>query len=315
MVNRWAAVMVTGMAALGASPAAAAVCDERQPPTRAERFERQVKAGQEFRRDYGMPASRRRVVRVIRGPHKRLFGYVALSSREKRYMLRRTDTYGPAWNRLNRFTRQHRLTFGGFSVGNDYPRGPAAVLRFTRHVRQRAREARKLAPFPVRVRKVAHSERRLRRAQNGVDFDALSDEGIAIQSAYVAVDRNRVLLEVISDRPDAVERVERRFGPLFIAKVIARHPTRLVCVRPRRVKVSADGRHLTLRYETNSAYDFERVFVEEGADRVRVGIVERAPNGAVTLVAQTRTAKAVLSEPLGDRRLVYAGNGKAITAR
>ncbi len=314
----WRAVIATVSAWVSLAGTASAqentVCAERKPPSQAERSERRVRTGQEFRRDYGMPASRRHVARVIRSREETPDFGIALSPREVRYLRALEETTQTAgWRRIERYVARRPSVSGGLSVGNDYPRGGAAIVRWTRDADRHGAALRRLARLPVRVRRVDHSERELNRAQDRIDFDALESEGISIRGASVDVDRSRVVLDVISARPDAVQRVEERFGPLVTADVIATEPSSPVCVPVGRVTVSDDGLRLKLRYTTNSAFSFERVFVAEEDQRVRVAIVERAPNGPVTLKAESRQAQVTLSAPLGDRKLVHARNGRPVS--
>lgn len=296
-----------------ASAAGDSVCAQHEPPTKAERFERRVTAEQRFRRTAGMPASRRHTVGVIRTREKAPDFPIALTPREARYLrARERTTETPGWRRIERYVARRPSAFGGLSVGNDYPRGGTAVVRWTHDVRRFGSALRRLARFPVSVKRVDHSERALNRAQGRVDFDSLDSEGISIRGAEVDVDLSRVVLEVISARPDAVARVEEQFGPLFTARVIATEATSPVCVPVGQVRVSDDGLRLSLRYVTNSAFSFEHVFVAEEEGRVRIAIVERSPNGAVTLVAQSRRAQVTLSAPLGDRTLVHARSGRPV---
>lgn len=302
-----------GLALAGAAPAQAAVCDEVPPPTRAERFERRVHQGQAFRRDAGIPAGRKRVIGVLRSPRKSLRWGVPLSPFEADYIDRVSSTSSSAgWERVERYARRRPSAFGGISVGRDYPRGGAAVVRFTRRIAHHRAALRPLADFPVRVKRVDYPERRLRRLQDRIDHDALADEGTDIQGIGVDIDRSRVQLDYISARPDAGRRIRAFFGPLVVSERIARRPSRLICTKAKTVAVADDDRSLTLSYFTNSEYVFERVFIKEEEDRVKVGIVERAPNGFVTLVGSHRTAEATLSEPLGDREVVDARTGKTV---
>lgn len=297
--------------AFAAAPAAPDVCGESAPPTKQERFEQRVREGQAFRRRAGMPASRAVVLRALRHRPRRLDWGVPMTRQEIRFMDRRGRTTSTeAWKRIAQYGRRHRATFGGLSVAGDFPRGGAAVMRFTERVAHHRRALRPLAPFPVRVRRVEYSERRLRRVQRGIDHRALEDEGIRIGGMGVDIDRSRVVVEYLSERDDADRLIRHEFGPLVVGKRIARKLTSLVCVKVESAEV--EGAALTLSYTTNSAYEFERVYLVEERNRVRIAIVERAPNGPVTLMAAHRTAEATLSQPLGDRELVHAQSGRPV---
>ena len=124
--------------------------------------------------------------------------------------------------------------------------------------------------------------------------------------------RNRVLVEVISAPPDAETVVERRLGRAVDAKVVATARERPVCVSVEIVSTSPELRTLSAGYETNSVYRFDHVEVRETAEEVRIGVIEIAPNGFVTLVAQYREAEVPLAAPLGNRRIVDAHTGRTL---
>ena len=71
---------------------------------------------------------------------------------------------------------------------------------------------------------------------------------------------------------------------------------------------------LRLEWITNSVYSLERVEVTETPSSVRIGIVERAPNGLVTLEGVDRRKRVRLRSPLGGRRVVDARTGRPIPA-
>ncbi len=73
---------------------------------------------------------------------------------------------------------------------------------------------------------------------------------------------------------------------------------------------SADPRVLSVRWQSNSAYTFDRVEFEEGLETVRITIFESQFKGQTTMMAAYRSADVRLREPIGTRRVI-----DAVTAR
>ena len=92
-----------------------------------------------------------------------------------------------------------------------------------------------------------------------------------------------------------------------VVRRVSRSPTRLVCVDVDAAAVAGDDRTVTLRDDTGSDQEYERVFVDEGRQRVRVAVVERVSYGLSVGIGVQREAETVLSEPLGWNVFVGAG--------
>lgn len=311
---RIAALLLT---VLTAPASDATVCAQFVPPTPAERFERDIRVGRAFRRQLEIPASRAVVVRALRSDDRQLvFGQYAMTPREAAFVRRRNrQGSSPVFEELNRYGLSRPGSFAGLRVGSDFPRGAAAVVSFSSGLARHRAALRDVdAPFPVRIEKVRYSLRELSRVQRRIadDIKVLRRRGIAVSSIGAYNASNRVTVEYVSAREGVSRILRRRYGPTVIGDRVARKPTRLVCTEVTTADPSADGRSLALEYFTNSEYVFERVFIEESADRVRIGIVERAPNGGVTLAGAQREAEATLGAPLGDRELVHAVSGRPI---
>ena len=166
---------------------------------------------------------------------------------------------------------------------------------------------RKLSRFPVRVRKVAHSQQSLRRLQDSVSFDAHAADGFQLSGTSVDIDRNVVEILLITDRKDHREYFRARYGPLVRTLVIATRATELACSRASAYQPVAGG--LRLHWITGGGAELERVEVTEHPGRVEIGVVERIPNGPRTAEARAASTRVELAAPLGGREVIDAATG------
>lgn len=313
--------IVTGvLLALAIAPAAqAGVCDERSVPpsiTAKQRFERRLSDERRTRAGFGIPASRRSAVRGLRrGKHLPSWGLHLLPDELRffRAYLRMEAAFSASdeARRVDGYVRAHRDEFGGSAFVSDYPRGLALRAHWTGHAARHRKRLRALTILPVRTRTVRYTEDELRHAQDRVER-ARTPRGIFVSSASTAFFRNRVEVEVISERPDAKQALERRLGPQYMVKVVARRFSRLACGRPERATVSANGLQVEMDLGTSGSVAVVKAFVAEEAGRVRVGIVLRVPTTFQTSDLAPHPATATLDEPLGDRKLVFAVDGRPI---
>jgi hypothetical protein len=93
-------------------------------------------------------------------------------------------------------------------------------------------------------------------------------------------------------------------------RVDANRRSRLVRTRWDSYTPSTSGRKLTIWWTTNSVFHLEQVRVREGRRRVVVTVIERAPNGIVTLVGLARYKRVRLKQPLGGRVVIDGATGK-----
>ena len=144
---------------------------------------------------------------------------------------------------------------------------------------------------------------------------ALAREGVDVLAWGPDIDLNAVEVEYVSSRPDAQALVVSRLGPLVHPTLVATARYREVCVRADTYRVGRSGRTLRIGWRTFKAYTFARLEVSETARTVRVGVIERAPHGFITLLGKAPTRLVRLKSPLGNRRVIDAETGRRLQRR
>ena len=140
------------------------------------------------------------------------------------------------------------------------------------------------------------------------DDRVLENAGIHLSSTWVKDDF--VHVDVISARRDARAYMSERYGSRVRVTVIAKRLYSQVKTAWSKYRVLGRGRRIRIVWGTNSAFKFLRVRKREGPRRVVLTVVERAPNGPVTMAGQTRAATIRLRRPLGDRRVFDGSTGR-----
>ena len=195
------------------------------------------------RRKFGFRSDKAYVRKLIRrGMWESDFGFIPVTPAEDRYLqLRDRLELGP---RVDRYLRRHPRLSGGVSVEDDWPREPYLLVRVTRDADRYERLLRRLARFPrnLRTKRVARSERSLRRIQDRIDFRAHEPDGFHVSSVGVAIDRNRVLIRLITRRTDAEAYFRAHYGPSVTTDVIATELTRPACAGLFGYRPAPDGR-------------------------------------------------------------------------
>jgi hypothetical protein len=317
-----AAVVLAVPGTLGQGAQGDERCD-RRTPSRAERALQDAIA---FRAQFGLPRTPAYVRRVLSNRRYRRLGSEygsPLTPRELRYMRARDRAEGHAGDAEREARRLAAGAFAGVSIEGDFRRGAYVAVRFTRdHARLAEAVGRRVEvrvrglPARFTLAELGEAQDRLdRRLSDRAEREELERRDVHPSSWSVDVGRNRVVLEVISARGDVARFVRERYGGAVEARVVARRRFSVICVPIEGYRATDGGRTLELSYFTNSAYEHERVEVIERSDRVVVASFERAPNGAVTMMAVQRVVTARLSAPLGDRRVVDAETGRTLRGR
>jgi hypothetical protein len=212
--------------------------------------------------------------------------------------------------------REAKDVFGGISLERDRRPSPYLMVRFTRDRERHEAALKRLFPYPDRLRtvQVAHTLAELEALQERIsaDREALRAEGFEMTALSAELDGNVVGVDVITRREDAQAFFAARYGDAVRVDVIAREPYKLVSTKAEGYTVSRTGRTLRLRWTTNSVYDLVRVEVRETRRRVTARIVERAPNGPVTLIAVEKQKLLRLQRPLGQREVFDAAARRAL---
>jgi hypothetical protein len=194
------------------------------------------------------------------------------------------------------------------------PQQPYLLVRVTGDAERYERLLRRLAAFPrnLRTRHVARSYRSLRRLQDRVDFQAHRSDGFRIAATGVDIDRNRVVIDLITKRADAEEYFRARYGAGVTTDVIATELTSPSCAGLFGYRPAADGMSITVGYEAGGGAQFDHFELVEYPDRVEVAVIVQVYNGPVT--ADSRRAEAIvpLSTPLGSRKVVSATTGRRL---
>jgi hypothetical protein len=116
----------------------------------------------------------------------------------------------------------------------------------------------------------------------------------------------------MSARADAIQVVEQLFGPVVRAEVIATSRYAAVCTPAGGYSVGPSGSRLRVFWKTNGVFKLIRIKVRETARSIRIAIIERAPNGPVTLTAKEPEVLVKLRKPLGRRAVVDAETGRRL---
>jgi hypothetical protein len=273
------------------------------PPSPDEQRAETLRTYVEQRAQFGFRADRAYVRRLAR-QERRMYGF-PVTAAEGRYLRQRNRLQ--LESRVQRYISARPAVSGGVSIEDGWPGKPYWLVRVTADATRHRAAMRKLSRFPVRVRRVAHSERSLRRLQDSIDFDAPAADGFQVSSTSVDIERNAVAIELITDRKDHREYFRARYGRLVRTFVIATRATELACSKASAYQPVSGG--LRLHWITGGGAELERVEVTEHPGRVEVGIVERIPNGPRTQEARAASTRVDLTAPLGDREVVDAATG------
>jgi hypothetical protein len=287
-------------------------CHPTPPVPRPSR----VAGYQAARRSFGFRSDKPYVRELIaRGVWAYDFGYMPVTPRENRYLrLRARLKLGAA---ASRYLRGRPNISGGVSVEDDWPRGPYLLVRLTRDRTRHTRALRRRARFPHHLRTVLVdiSERQLNRVQDRIDWDAAETDGFFIATSAPNIESGMVELEVITRRTDARRYFRDRYGPHVRPKVIATERTSPGCAAIKGYRLSADGRSVTVFYESGGGAEFDHAELHETDERVEIGIVVQAPNGPRNADSRTAEHTVALAQPLGNRRVVNASDDKTVPAR
>jgi hypothetical protein len=265
-----------------------------------------------YRGIFGFRRDRAYVRRVQRTGRSDETG-VAFTPREWRYLRMRSRIENSGWG-VDRYLRRHPDLSGGTSIEDDWPRGPYLLVRLTRDQALHEAELKRIYRYPENLRTalVPYSERYLRDVQDALDWDAAEADGFDIRGTSVDIDYHRVAVDLVTARTDHARYFAERYGPAVVTRVIATEPTYLSCAQTRGYRLSPGGRSLRLLYFSGGSGRFERVELTERGGRVDVGIVERRSHGFETADLRFESRVIRLRRPLGDRRVVDAGTGKAV---
>ena len=279
-----------------------------EPPSRIEQY-------MADRREFGFRADRAYVRKLVRrGMWEYDVGYMPATPRENRYLrLRDRLRLGP---HVERYLRRHPHLSGGVSVEDDWPREPYLLVRVTRNADRYQRFLRRLARFPdnLRTKRVARSERSLRRLQDRIDFEAHEPDGFHVASTRVDIDRSEVVIELITQRQDGEAFFRARYGPSVTTRVIATELTSPECAGLFGYRPAPDGNSLTIVYESGGGATFDHVEVVERPDRVEIAVVVQAPNGFRTGESQQAEQVVSLAAPLAGRRVIDTQAAKPLPA-
>jgi hypothetical protein len=311
-------LVVLAVAATGPARAPArlgdARCDGRTPSPAAVG----VRIARDVRRGLGLPTSRPHVTAVERSPRARrrgtALGTVALTAPEARYV-RARDAVQRVEGRARAYLLAHALRlYGGVSTEGRFPGRPFLAARLTRPRASVRHALAALLPVRVRVVRVRRTLHALGRVRTRVEGDTavLAAAGIRFTGDGLDVRRNQIVVEVITARSDVRAFFARRYGDAVLLRVIATRPTRLACVPVGAYTPAPDGRSLLVRWTSGSAAKFVRMFVAETTTTVRVGAIERVPNGPVEEAGAERTATVALAAPLGPRTVLDAETGRRL---
>jgi hypothetical protein len=326
-MSAWIAIVVRALlvspllvlAALVPTPASAlpgdgddSKCDGRT----ATRFEERLAGAISFREELGFPSEPAYVKAVLRDPRYRSslrhFGQV-LTTEEQAYLRSRWDLVNKLAG-VKRFARE--LTgrdFVSVQVEDDFPATAYLAVRVSRDVAGYAQRLSGIG-LPARALLAPYSAAQLEAVADRVwqERRGLETDGVWLSGWGVDEVENEVDLAVISARPDAAQVVERALGPVIHTDVIARRRYSTVCTPARAYSVGASGRTLRVGWVTNSVFKLLRVKVHETAGSVRLSIIERAPNGAVTLAAKVPRVLVRLKSPVGRRKVIDGETGRRL---
>jgi hypothetical protein len=197
------------------------------------------------------------------------------------------------------------------SIEDDWPNGPYLLVRVTRDRERHQAALRRIYPYRLRTATVRYSGQELGAVQDRVwaDDDALEAEGFDVRGLGVDIDRNRVMVQMVSARTDHEAYFQSRYGPAVTTFAVP-DETRIACARLHGARVSSTGRSLLLRWIYSIGEWLETVELTEPADRVKIGIVQRVPLFGGPDDAHEGRVRVQLSRPLGDRRVIDAATGR-----
>jgi hypothetical protein len=134
------------------------------------------------------------------------------------------------------------------------------------------------------------------------------------QLIAVGVDVSANLVEVCARGPDGqalAGRLAERYGDRVRLVWEGPDGERIVPVSWQVWDAAPEDQQLvTIGWQTNSAYRFERAEVEETADSVQITVFEAQPAGFVTLAGAGRAAEVRLQAPVGTRRIIDTVTGR-----
>ncbi|MBE2319690.1 hypothetical protein DVA67_027220 [Solirubrobacter sp. CPCC 204708] len=295
------------------------MCAYRAPqpaPTAAEKELAQLKEYARQRAEFGFRSDLAYVRKLVKaGRYEYDVGYIPVTKREDDYLkLRDRLQIGDAGYR---YIRPIRDFYGGISVEDDWPREPYLLIRFTRNVEGYLAGLKRVARFPdnLRAKRVRFSERELDRLRDRVHEDSrrLRKAGFHIQGSSYDTDKGVAEIELVTKRTDAKTYFRKRYGARVKPIVTDTETTALECGNPTSYRIAPDGGSIVVRYETGGGAVYERTELVEHADRIEIGIVERAPTGFRTADLQIRDAPATaLSAPLGTRAVIDMRTGRRV---
>jgi hypothetical protein len=292
-----------------------AFCDGRGPTP----FELRVSEAQQFRAGLGLPSDRSYVAHVLRDRRYRgsrsELGQ-ALTEPERLYVRDHRALEDKA-DEVDRYIRQTAgEDFVHLRIKNDFPTGAYILIRVHKDAERYARE---LSSFGLRIRVVADvfSEQELKVVQKRIqpEHAKLDAEGIRLTDWGSSSEENRVMVNLISARPDAIAVVEQLFGPAVRATLIATTLARNVCRSADGYSVGPSGRTLRVFWRTNTAAELVRVKVRQATRHLRIGVIERISNGPVTAAAKCVEVFVKLKKPLGSRAVVDGETGQRLRQR
>jgi hypothetical protein len=304
-----------------AAPAAAAdepICHGQFAPlTPAEQEQAEIEDYMRQRAEFGFRADEAYVRELIRrGVWEYDVGYIPVTPEENAYLRLRDKLDLGA--KARRYLKRRRDLSGGVSIRDDWPREPYILVHLTRDRAAHEYNLKRLVRFPdnLRTDQVLYSERQLDALANRIfdDADELENAGFYLQDGYGDGDTASAHIGLITARTDAEAYFRNRYGPVTV-EIYATELTSLQCADAGDYELSRTGRSVVLHWETGHGTTVERVDVVEHDDRVELGIVERAPNGAVTLEARVVQHRVVLARALGDRKVVDMADGRRMLQR
>jgi hypothetical protein len=292
----------------GPSASARGLCAERP---RLSPFEQRVRDAIRSRKQFGFRHDRPYVVRVLRRYRR------GLTPQERGYV-RLRDAITRAIDVVAGYVADHASDVDGGTSIEDSPGRPYVLVRVTRDAARHEAELKRRFPYPdnLSVTTVPYTEASLSALVDRVvrDRRTFERDGFHFVGGGPDIRANRAEIDVITRRRDAREYFERRYGPAVRVRVVARELTRLECTSPDSYKPSSDGRTLRIYWITGPVRLVE-VRVRRTVREVRIGIVERWPNGGVRAIGVSRKALVHLRRPVGSSRVVGATTGLRIRQR
>jgi hypothetical protein len=308
-----ATAVLAGHPAVPASVAPAPLCRGQLAPAPPDP-DATIKLYMAERASYGFRSDeayvRALIKRGVRAPND---GDIPVTAAEKRYLQLRNRLVLGA--KADAYLKLHRDVYGGVSIGDDWPRGPYVLVRFTRDRTRYERALRPLVRYPhnLRTRLVPYSYQHLLDVQQRIDGDTakLAKAGFSVEQTTLDTDTGVVDVALITRRNDAAAYFADRYGPVRTG-VIATEPTSLACTPASSYEIAPDGLSLIVHWTTGGGAKTERIEVNEQPDRVSVGVVERVPNGVRPNSSGPEQEPVALSAPLGDRPVYDAATGKRL---